>query len=95
VVGPTHMPTILDDDRDAILAAIKTCNARDLNKARVVRIKDTLHMNEISISESMLAEARMKSEITVIGSVADMVFDSIGNILDDAVPELARNVAKT
>ena len=94
VVGPTHMPTILDDDRDAILAAIKTCNARDLNKARVVRIKDTLHMNEISISESMLAEARMKSEITVIGSVADMVFDSTGNILDDAVPELAGNVAK-
>lgn len=81
VVGPTHMPTVLDSDYDAIRAAIKTCNARDLSKARVVRIQDTLHMGEIWISEAMLPEAAATSGITVLSSAAALQFDSQGNLL--------------
>jgi len=80
VVGPTHMPTVLDDDRDAILAAIKTCNARDFSKARVVRIKNTLQMDELFISESLLAEAQANPAIEVISPPAEMVFDAAGNL---------------
>jgi hypothetical protein len=82
VAQPGKLPIILDDDRDAILAAMKTCNARDLGKARVVRIKDTLRIGEIYISESMLAEAAAKPEIEVISPPAEMVFDAAGNLLD-------------
>ncbi len=60
---------------------MKTCNARDLSKARVVRIKDTLRIGEIYISESMLAEAATKPEIEVIGPPAEMVFDAAGNLI--------------
>jgi hypothetical protein len=85
VAIPGKLPIILEDDRDAILAALKTCNAQDLSKARVVRIKDTLHVGEIYVSESMLAEAATKAEIEVIGSPAEMVFDASGNLLDQPV----------
>jgi hypothetical protein len=85
VAQPGKLPIILDDDRDAILAAMKTCNARDLTQARVVRIKDTLRIGEIYISESMLAEAARTPEIEVIGSPAEMVFDAAGNLMDQPV----------
>lgn len=81
VVGPTHMPTVLDDDRDAILAAIKTCNARELKKVRVVRIKDTLHLGEIYISEAMLPEAKTIPNIEILTEPAEMDFDANGNLL--------------
>lgn len=82
VVGPTHLPTILDNDRDAILAAIKTCNARNLTKARVIRIKDTLHLGEIWISEAMMEEARSTAGATLVGQAVAMEFDEQGNLLD-------------
>jgi hypothetical protein len=81
VVKPTFMPMVLDDDRDAILAAMKTCNARDLAQARVVRIKDTLHMGDIFVSEPMLAEARANAAIEILSPPADLVFDKAGNLL--------------
>jgi len=89
VAQPGKLPIILEDDRDAILAAMKTCNARDLNQARVVRIKNTLRIGEICISESMLAEAAAKPEIEVIGAPAEMVFDAAGNLLEQAVETAA------
>lgn len=85
VAQPGKLPIILDDDRDAILAAMKTCNARDLTQARVVRIKDTLRIGEIYISESMLAEAATTPEIEVISPPAEMVFDAAGNLMDQPV----------
>jgi hypothetical protein len=81
VVGPGRMPVVLDDDRDAILAAVKTCNARDLARARVVRIKDTLHMGDIFISDSMLPEARSNPVIEVLSPPADLSFDAAGNLV--------------
>jgi hypothetical protein len=80
VVGPTHMPMVLDNDHDAIRAAIKTCNALDLSKARVVRIKDTLHLGEIWISEELLEEAKKNSAITILSESQEMSFDMGENL---------------
>lgn len=52
------LPMVLPTDRLAIQAGIRTCNIRDKTKARVVRIRDTLSMGSIQISESLVAEAR-------------------------------------
>lgn len=82
VVGPTHMPTILDTDCDAIKAGIKTCNALDLKKAKVVRIKDTLHLGEIWISEELLSEAKNNPNIEILSNPAAMKFDDKGNLIE-------------
>jgi hypothetical protein len=81
VVSCVRIPVILANDRQAILAAIKTCNARDLAKARVVRIEDTLHLGGISISESMLAEARQHPQIEILSEPEEMRFDERGEVL--------------
>ena len=64
---------------------MKTCTALDPSKARVVRIKDTMRIGEIYISESLLAEAETKPEIELAGSPAEMIFDAAGNLMDPPV----------
>ncbi len=56
VVGPTHISTAMPSDKTAIQAAIKTCNILNFTKARVVRIKNTLEIGEIEVSENMLSD---------------------------------------
>ena len=77
---PVKVPVIMESDREAILAAIKTCCARDLRRARVVRIKDTLHLGEIYISESMLEDARKHPDVEIISQPEELVFDERGNL---------------
>lgn len=79
VCGPTKIPTILENDRYAIKAAIKTCNILDFNKCRLVRIKDTLHLDEIEISLSMLEEAKGKGDIEILSEPYPLTFDN-GNL---------------
>lgn len=82
VVGPTHMPTILECDQDALLAAIKTCNAKDQKQARIVRIADTLHLGKLQISEALVEEALKLPGITLLSEPAELSFDEAGNLLD-------------
>lgn len=54
-----NIPVILDTEEQAILAAIQTCPKIDPNKAKIVRIKDTLHLVNIQISESLVEQCKM------------------------------------
>jgi hypothetical protein len=74
VVSVVKLPMILENEELAIKAAIKTCNAFDLNKARIVRIKNTLEIEEIWISESMVEEARKNKDIEILSDPAPMIF---------------------
>ena len=82
VVGPTAIPMTLDCDLDAIRAAIKTSNALNLCKVRMVRIKNTLQLREILISESMLEEARSMPNVTILSEAFDLKFDEQGNLVE-------------
>ncbi|WP_094604557.1 hypothetical protein SPSIL_048920 [Sporomusa silvacetica DSM 10669] len=79
--GPARMPMMLADDREALLTAVKTCNARDMSKIKLVRIKDTLHIGEIIISEALLPEAQANPDIEICGELMEMEFDEAGNLL--------------
>ncbi|MBA4541472.1 DUF2088 domain-containing protein [Thermoactinomyces daqus] len=66
VVKTVKMPMFLETEELAVKAAIKTCNAFDLNHVRVVRIKNTLELKEIWISEGLIDEARERAEIDIL-----------------------------
>ncbi len=74
VVQAVKVPMFLPTERLAVQAGIKTCNAPDFNQVRLVRIKNTLDIKEIWISESMLEEALQMDEIEVITERVDMEF---------------------
>ena len=79
VVTPTHTPTVLENERDVVRAAVKTSNALDLNQVRIVHIKDTLHLGEMYISEALLSEAHALPQVTILTQPAEMAFDNNGN----------------
>jgi hypothetical protein len=80
VVGPTAIPMTLDCDLDAIRAAVKTSNALDFSKVRLVRIKNTLQLGELLISESLLEEATAIPNVTILSEPFEMKFNEQGNL---------------
>lgn len=80
VPAAVRIPATLDSEREAIQAAVKTCGARDLSRVRLVRIRDTLHLGELWISEALLAEARANPALTVEGEPHELAFDADGRL---------------
>jgi len=81
-VMPVKLPMILETELDAVQAAIKTSNARDLAVVRLVRILDTLHLDEFWISEALMGEARANPAVTVCGELEPMRFSEAGKCLN-------------
>lgn len=77
-----RIPLIMETDRLAIQGAIKTCNAPDMNSIRIVRIPNSLHLEEIYISEAMLTEAVACKNITILSKPEDFAFNEAGNFND-------------
>jgi len=79
-LGPAKLPLIMANDKLAIQAAIKTCNNIDYNNPKVVRIKNSLKIGEIYISEGLLVEAKKNPRIEIFGELEEMVFDANNNL---------------
>jgi hypothetical protein len=81
VAGPVKLPMILPSDRLAIAAAILTCNAVG-REPRLVRIVDTLHLEEFWVSAALLPEVQRNPDLHVISGPRAPAFDADGNLLD-------------
>jgi hypothetical protein len=77
------IPMVLKSDKQAIQAAVKTCNILDKTEVRLARIKNTVEVAEIEISENLIGEARANPylEVDADPRPAAFPFDSEGNIL--------------
>jgi hypothetical protein len=80
VTTPVRIPATLPTDREALQAAVKTSGAKDLERVRLVRIRNTLHLGELWISEALLDEARANPDVTVEGASEPMRFDDAGRL---------------
>lgn len=78
--GTGKLPMVLDNDRDAIAAAIKMCNGIDPSRVRVVRIPNSLHIGKIAVSESLLETARATPGLRPLGAPSNLPFDKAGNL---------------
>lgn len=82
MIDGAKIPMYQNTDYDAIRVAIRTCTKIDYSKARVVRIKDTLSLNEFEISESMLCEVSKIPDIEILTKPYKLDFHDDG-YLDD------------
>ena len=74
------IPLMMDSDLRAVQCAVKTCNAPDASRLRVVRVPSTLHLETLLISEALLEEARQNPQIEVSGEPEDWAFDPDGTV---------------
>ncbi|MGJ9460367.1 lactate racemase domain-containing protein [Oceanobacillus sp. CF4.6] len=80
VVGPTHISTTLPTDKMAIQAAVKTCNILDFTKVKLVRIKNTLDIGEIEVSESLLEHVEKHPNLEQSSELYEFDFNEQGNL---------------
>lgn len=76
-----RIPLYYDTDLEAIQTAVNTIGLTEVENSRLVRIKNTLQLGEVLISESLLHIAEQRKDLQVIGSLKDMQFDENGNLM--------------
>lgn len=82
VVISGKIPIIMENDDLAIKAAIKTTVNRPLDQIRIVRIKNTLHIETMDISENLMCEIAERNDIKIISDLFQYHFDEQGNLMD-------------
>ena len=50
------IPFIAENDHQAVTVAVRSCGPIDTDKLRIIRIRNTLHLNELYLSESIYDE---------------------------------------
>jgi hypothetical protein len=94
VVGPTAIPMILPSDRLALAAALATCNA--VGRApRLLRLANTLKLEEFAVSASLLDDVAQDPRLEVVAGPAAVAFDAEDNFADLGAPGAALSAGAT
>lgn len=72
------IPIVLENDREAIKAALRASWGVKPEKARFMRIPNTLHLEYLYVSENLLPELSGLGNIEIIGELEEMEFDECG-----------------
>ncbi|UPO89697.1 lactate racemase domain-containing protein [Niallia sp. Man26] len=80
VVAPTKIATTLPNDKMALQAAVKTCNILNFHDVKLVRIKNTLVLSEIEVSESLLEYVNNHPNMEQITGLYEVPFNEQGNL---------------
>lgn len=73
------IPIIAPDDATAYAWALRSCNLGKESPPRVIRIRDTLHLGEIYVSNPVLADLVGRDDIEVVGD-AGPAFEDDGTL---------------
>ena len=84
VLGVGKIPMVLEDDKLALQAAIKTLTQVDKDQVRIVYIKNTLSLQNVLISEALLEQAKTLDGVEILEGPRPLRFDRDGNLLDFA-----------
>jgi hypothetical protein len=78
--GGPKLPAVLDTARDAIAVALSCLGLDRTEDARVVRIRNTLRLTEVEVSESFAVELAGRDDLTVLGDPVPMAFGPDGTL---------------
>lgn len=81
MLNVAKIPIVMDTDEEAIALGIKFTSRINTSNVRVVRIKNTLNIHEIMVSESVYQEIKDKRYFEVVGSFKKMEFNESGVII--------------
>lgn len=77
----SRLPIVMKNDTYALKLAVKTCNAADPKKPRILRIRNTLDVTEVYASEALLPEISSHPRMDILTQPQPLQFDSAGNLL--------------
>ena len=74
-------PVYYETDREAIEAALMTVGLTPPEESRIVRIKNTLQIEEVDVSETCRGEFEGRNDVEILGPGNELGFDPTGNLL--------------
>jgi hypothetical protein len=75
-----NLPVHYETDRETLDAALAIIGTRTADRARVMRIRNTLCLEEVELSEACLQEEKPVNEFTVVKQARPINFDAGGNL---------------
>ncbi len=75
-----RVPMTFDTDREAIQVALGMIGLTPPEEARVVRIKNTLNLVEMDVSEVLLPKVKAHDRLSVVTEPMPLAFDAQGNL---------------
>jgi hypothetical protein len=75
-----NLPVHFETDREVIDAALAILGTRRPEDARILRVRNTLHLEEVEISEPCLAEPERATEFTTVTAPRPLAYDAQGNL---------------
>jgi hypothetical protein len=75
-----RIPITFDADREAVDAALGTIGAVKSEEARIVRIKNTLLLEELDVSEALLPEVKQRDTLEILWGPKALMFDGNGGL---------------
>ncbi len=77
------IPVYQNTDYEALRLAIRTCaKLNDYSKARIARIRDTLSLSEIEISEALIPDVINRDDVEIVSEPYELEFDENGTLKD-------------
>lgn len=74
------LPMVLATERDAIFAALGSLGLPDPERARVVRVPNTLHLEDVWVSKPLVEGLRGQPHIAAVGPAEPLRFDDLGRL---------------
>jgi hypothetical protein len=75
-----NIPVHFETDREVIDAALAIAGTRRPEEARVLRIRNTLCLEEVEVSEACLGEPSRQTEFVPLTPARELAFDAAGNL---------------
>ncbi len=75
-----RIPPYFDTDREVIGAALQTIGTVEPQDARIVRIRDTLNLEVLDVSEAFLPEIEKNNALRITRAARPLRFDTSGNL---------------
>ena len=74
------VPMFFETDQECIKTALGSVGLTPPEKSRIIRIKNTLLVDEVEVSEAYQEEFPKRKDLEILGGPKPMVFDSQGNL---------------
>jgi hypothetical protein len=81
-VQSAKIPIQFETDREAIERALDTLALKDRTFAKVMRIRDTLSVETVQVSEAFLSDSAPPANLQKLSTAEDLAFDADGNLAE-------------
>ena len=75
-----RIPIICDSDREGLDYCFATIGLTSSGDARLIRIRNTLHLQEVDVSEMLARQIKDRPDLEILAGPADLEFDSAGDL---------------